>query len=309
MFTRGTRLILKLFDFCGISTEYSHLSTYPRIRDYIFTLHILLAVLLTAYFGNINQYFHTQHASLDAFNECTQYALLLASYWIILIESYVKRNNQRSFWQIYENCEINCDSYENQWLLVKVFDYLLISCAANTIAIYWNVTPIDVWLAFMIPGYVNHFRIFFYLLNLELVRSKLQQIEKDLSTYAVKQKTHFLLCIRCKCHELCALIENMNGTYGISHLSTLLCQLYFFYSNVNWFYLHFNSYTGFYMTSTSLLGMKRRGEISIYLFFSISVCLIWGHYSIRLVIYEFREACRCAELVRDLFLFVCIRGY
>lgn len=250
MFTCSTLTILTLFDFCGFSTEYFQSPKYRRFRNIIFIFHIILVVVVTGHFGRIQQYFrNTEIGRLNAFNEYTQYSLLLASYWIILIESFVQRKNQRIFWRIYGNCELNSDAYNNQWFLVKVLEYLLISCAANTIAIYMDIVPRDLWIAFMIPGYVNHFRIFFYVLQLELIQSKLQIIEKELSMYRMDQNIHFFRGFQQKYREMCALIVNVNETYSISHLSTLMSQLYFFYSNVNWGYLHFGVYTGFYMTS------------------------------------------------------------
>lgn len=186
---------------------------------------------------------------LDAFNESTQYISLLASYWIILFESLVQRRNKRAFWRTLNCCENGKDISIGRSYLIEIIEYLLISSVANAIALYWNIELRNVWIAYMLLVTANHIRIFFYIMHLEIIKSKLEQVKQELFVENVTYTSDLLRAIRCKHYKICKLIANINDTCNISHLSALMSQLYFFYSNLNWTYLHFNTYTGFYIFS------------------------------------------------------------
>lgn len=262
--------ILKFFDFCGFSAEFFRSPKYRLFVNFIFTLHILLAVFLSVYVVKIKQYFYSKYAALDAFNQCTQYISLLLSYWIIFIESSVQRRNKRAFWQILNYIE---KFSIQRTYLIAIIEHLLVSSVVNAVAIYWDIESRDMWIPYMILLYTNHLQTFFYIFHLEIIKSKFEQIRQELSVDNVDYTKEFLHAIRHKHQRICALIANVNDTYSISHLSTLMSQLYFVYSNLNWTYLHFSIHSAVYISS--IYSLHPLGE-SHFAFNSASLLLIFS---------------------------------
>lgn len=268
-------------------------------------MHILLAVFLSVCIIRIKQYLYAEHSLLDAFNETTKYVALLISYWIILLESRAHRKRQRIFWQLFRSC--GHAVYEDCDFLLTVAEYLVGSIIVNGIAIYWRMVPRDSWIAFMISGYANHLRILFHILHLQLIRTTLRAIEKSLLLHRTGDSatSRTISKTRYDHYLVCELITNVNETYSLAHLSTLLCQLYFCYSNLNRAYLHADVYTGFYIISAFLHRCEEEGRSKDRslamktLIFLVSVGLLWAQYSMRVIFYEFRESSRNADLVKS----------
>lgn len=141
MFINGTPYILNFFDCCGFSTEYFHTAKYRQFCNFVFVVHILLAVFLSVCIIRIKQYLYAEHSSLDAFNETTQYIALLISYWIILLESRAHRKRQTIFWQLFRSCGHSVN--EDCDFSLTVAEYLVGSIIVNGIAIYWPIVPRD----------------------------------------------------------------------------------------------------------------------------------------------------------------------
>lgn len=259
MFSRRVSFIIHFFDFWGSFTEYSYSPRFQQVICIVFMLHICFAVFSTLFIGYV--LFSIKSLKLlDKINEFVQYQYSLYSYYIFLIESYLHRQEQRSFWKIYEQIDdksgFKCHSYSR-----KLIEFFVVVFAANVICIYLTDVETNVWIVYTILSVVNHVRLFYYIFYLELLKSELKFVEKQIRemielsrfSYAYNQhRNRHFKDIRIRYSIICDLIDHLNEIFSLSNFSTMLYHFLYLFSILNYAYLHLTDYSVFYHAGKQL---------------------------------------------------------
>lgn len=259
MFSRRVAFILKFFDFCGFFTEYSYSPAYQLVIYIVFILHICFAIFFTLFIGYV--LFSIKSLKLlDSINEFVQYQSSLHSYYILIIESYLHRKEQRCFWKIYkqinDKTNFECRSYSQ-----KLIEFFVVGLVTQSITFYLTYVNISVWFAYAMLNIINHFRLFYYIFYLELISSELEFIETkikkmvELSRFSFEycqQRNSYFRGIRVRYAVISELIGHLNKIFSSSNFSTMMYQFYFLFTSLNYAYLHFNDYSLFYHAGKQL---------------------------------------------------------
>lgn len=259
MFSRRVSFIIRFFDFWGSFTEYSYSPGYQKVIQIVFILHICFAVFSTLFIGYVLVSINSLKL-LDKINEFIQYQYSLHSYYISLIETYLHRKEQRSFWKIYEQIDdksgFKCHSYS-----LKLIEFVVVVFAANVICIYLTDIEINVWLVYTILSVINNVRLFYYIFYLELIKSELKFVEKQINemielshfsyAYGQHRNRHFK-DIRIRYSIICDLIDHLNEIFSSSNFSTILYHFLFLFTSFNYAYLHLTDYSVFYYAGKQL---------------------------------------------------------
>lgn len=191
---------------------------------------------------------------LDALNFLLYYTFSVATYWLIIYDSYTKQHEERTFWQILSqiNEAFHRQSSMRKWsylipmivlLVGDVFLVILSSSLEKTTELLTKIMHGIFLLVF-------DSRIFFYLLHLKVISFQLQQIESKtkLNRSQINCTGKELKWI----HDYSNLVDEMsirlNAAFGLSHLALFLISFHgsvtylsFIYRQIHRKFFKFNS--------------------------------------------------------------------
>lgn len=308
---------LNLFDICCYDTGSSKLSKNRKIINFIYFVHILLAILLTFFeFRMFIEYYPLLGLS-EAFSELLQYSTPLFTYWLIIMDSILHRKSHQHFWESFErihdqfNCRIN---YNFRSYFIKFFEFFSVSISIVVIkGVIISFFDFDIECAYAIIFKVVQLRIFYYLFCLEIVHSQLNAIENEVKSIErirnrLDNRHWYLLCTaesdgfhlfalwrlkRMREYVYCVhqMIDILNTMFGWSHVTAILFCFYLLLTDFNWFFIHFNEFSYMYC-------IGNEAELNYYLSnfqwalrFSV-MTVVFVHWSL-LILYIFHSAANC----------------
>lgn len=185
--------ILRYFDFWGFCTEFQTTKRYGEFYSLILVFHILL-ILFTGWTFILTLKKHTDD-SLGNINNALKLGSMLFVYLLSVIESFVKRPQQRQFWIIFQKVQKKFHSNESFQLrkyFLKFAYFITTSMISTVYFLYYlhkhNLVTADGWyffLTFDIVTKIYQNRVMYYLFSLELIKIELNIIIR-LATKAVK---------------------------------------------------------------------------------------------------------------------------
>lgn len=246
--------ILRVFDICGLVTGSLTKPKYKKIITNITIFHSLLASILTIHLGFKAYEYYSTLGIIDAINEILHFSTLLATYWIMLINSYMYRHKLNAFW--IEYVQIRHEHVFNSrlflWMIVEFFAVKVLTIA---IFLYENNISLILMLPYLYVSYMSQIKVFHYLFYLRIMRSELTFIVHELdnsSGWQLNQCTiRRITEIRYLHSSIHTLIDQFNGIHSWANVTALLCQFYTLLWTSNWVNLHIEYFT--YTTLTRKL--------------------------------------------------------
>lgn len=257
--------ILNFFDFCGFNSGSSRLSQRPQITYIIYSMHILMAIILTLFEYRLMDVYYPLLSLSEAISESLQYSAALYTYWIIILDSVVHRRAHRHFWTVLQRID-RCFSCQPKRDISGYTTKLIIYALKTLCVIVIRLTVssfvgFSVDLAYMILYMICEARMFYYLFCLEVLYLQLQIVEDEIimmmttlkaSTSRESQKQRIDVISVCYSFELqrlrwirgyfqCAhkMMDLLNQIFGWSHVAGITCCFYYILSESNWLYIHF----------------------------------------------------------------------
>lgn len=254
--------ILRYFDIWGFCTEFQTTKNSNKYYLVIFVIHILIDFI--ASWSIVTFLKRPTEDTLGHVNDVIKLGSILFVCILSITESYVKRNNQRTFWDIFQEIEQSYRSKQSFQLksYLKKFAFFIIGSITSSLYLllysYYNSSiftqyPIF-WLNFEMVTKVYQNRVLYYLFYLELVENELRMIERIAEDAAQgsnltmnnnngngkngKIQTHEDNLKRiCEYYQLTRkLSEELNLAFGWSNAATVLFSFGLILTDLNWVY-------------------------------------------------------------------------
>lgn len=252
-------VLFTFFDLCGFLTVHTSTRKYHCFACFIMLAHFVLAFFLAIYIALVVVLLFSHLNALEAFNEFSQYGCFILTYWAVLIESFVKRRKQRSFWNIYDKLNHGEFIQGKSIYIFGLIEYSIITISTTIVHIFVTQIPMKVMVPFLVLYFHNQFRVFYHIFYLKLINGEFQfidhraqemnQLLKDLSGDNAIEMKHKFKEIRCLHQKACELIETFNEVFSFSNVIAVLSQFYMIYSNTNWLYLHGHEFASLFIFS------------------------------------------------------------
>lgn len=251
MFPDWAMCLLKYYDFCGFYTK-TH-NNLKKIEFSIFIGHIILAFYLTiSIILFIKQPIISADFPLNMANNLFQFLSGLVAYWIIIFESYFKRDYQKKFWKIYKQNLSRCFQREYHLnlrsYLYKFCEFMLAFSIIQILLIHYFLSIMGAFFYFIISYFVivkmYQSRIFYYLFYMELIRNELEKIHKELKYHVLMSQSNacdFEKNIFKRIRECYGMVYQMvsciNNIFGWSQFATILFSLHLLLTELNWAFI------------------------------------------------------------------------
>lgn len=235
MFPKRIRLLLKFFDFCGFYTETSNQSAKGKSKSRIFVVHSVWAFILTCFSVACSMEPMILGDGLPYLvNELLQMMNGLLTYWVMIVESYLQRENQRKFWRIYEYIETFHKTCKRTFLrtyFLKLIEYLTV---ISIIQLYFTqhfthyVKHYSLFrICYLFSQIMYQYRVFYFLFYLELIKYELKMIEHELKdVVALNQFRHSFARGKRRRNYGCYTSMERFGENTLKRIS-VYCQLVF----------------------------------------------------------------------------------
>lgn len=234
-------LIIKAFDCLGFFTEFKS-NRWSR------TLRYAISCIIFIYFTtfNYNLYLLKRTPSIkivDLIIAQLQYFGALFTYFIVCIESFIKRSSQRAFWQ---RITTNDHHVENEWRS----NLLKFGCCLFILIGYLVQLSLDVdskCIVFVLTVTVltrmYQFRIFYHSIYMEVIRIHLKVIHMYAvaASVLVKVPEGYLKSIRLTYRRTFKSVNCMNEIFGYSQLFVVSYSFFLVLTDCNWCYTRFGT--------------------------------------------------------------------
>lgn len=188
MFSQWIRILLKLFDICGFYTESSIASASRKHVVLLFVFHIVWTCVCSYFIIRFSMQPPVMTDVLPfSINYFIQHLSAMFAYWMITVESFVQRSAQRQFWKIYEHVQNHRRDGKQPLLrsyLIKLIEYFVVITLVQIYFMHYFTKFVQNLLFFRISYFifvmVCQYRVFYFLLYLEIIKIELQNIKSEL---------------------------------------------------------------------------------------------------------------------------------
>lgn len=253
MFSKRIIILLKFFDMCGFQTETSKFTGSRKNTVKIFLAHNILALTLTCFVFAHSMRPLLQNETLPYMvNEIYQIINGMFTYWIIIVESYVRRRTQQQFWHVYEYIEKHCrkcKQFVSRSYNIKFVEYFSVVTTIQIIFLTYFTHYVGNYflfrIAYLFSQIMYQYRVFYYLFYLELIKFDLETIKNELKRIvAVSQQSCGFDGYECSATNLkrinsyyqliCELNKHINHIFGWSNVLTVLYCFHLPLTDGNW---------------------------------------------------------------------------
>lgn len=254
MFSKFIIVLLKFFDFCGFQPGTTKIMHSKDRTKCIFAVHCVCAFTLTYFvigyasepilLGDVLPYF---------VNEIFQILNGMSTHWVIIIESYGRRNIQQKLWNTYKYIDqhhVKCKKSLLRAYKIKFIEFFSVVTIIQIIFMCYFTHYVGNYyffrIAYLFSQVVYHYRVFYYLFYLELIEFELKSIKTELKAIAKttqrngnnfdegnlnvnclkKLNTHYQLIFE--------LNEFLNQIFGWSNFTTILYCFHLPLTDFNW---------------------------------------------------------------------------
>lgn len=247
MFPKGLQCILSFFDFCGYDTGASYLSGRRKMLYFINFIHILMAILCTIRKVILTIELNHLIRVIEVVNTSIQYSGALCTYWIIVLESMIHRQNHRLFWDCIQ-CNVCFYAVPFQRFLLKFISYLSITVILySSFFVSNNFQNLVDNFVYLILCSLCQIRSFYYIFCLEMMLYQLSAIESELKAMTtllhLENELHRFNRVREIYQKVFKMSVHLNDIFGCSQVSLILFCFFKLLTELNWFYAHFHEQT------------------------------------------------------------------
>lgn len=194
MFSKLIVYTLNFFAFCGFYPEFFG-SLAKRINSqFIFIIHIFLGMFFVYYFQLVFSIDKLKEFTVEYLYSFIAFLSAILTYWVVIIESYLNRNNQKKLWRILQQIDryyaqhnhVCFRSYLAKYWGFSVSNliiYFLLFCQFFMTfeygSLFSTIFLVGFLLCFMVLLEFCTRRIFYYLFYLEVVQFELKLIETE----------------------------------------------------------------------------------------------------------------------------------
>lgn len=231
--------LLKFLELCGF-----HQSEWTKCGPIKYAIALLQVVLLCHFTFNEVAYIFAISKFMDRLNTLN-FALyscaLLIVYWVVIVESFVKRNAQHEFWTTHGKL-IGCTKRNalKRNYLFKFAVHFVVNCATIFVSIQDKRTNSDVIVTYYMLIFMCNNRLVYFLLYVKLIEFELQCMVNTLHLYRIcthsKPLQQIWNDINKQYQRIFMLTSRINLVFGWSHLATMLICFYTLLAYVNFFY-------------------------------------------------------------------------
>lgn len=240
MLPKKVDFILAIFDFVGFNTRSS-----SCICKIIFC-NIFHLVLFGFCAYCCVQYIEFILSPVERLNLAVQFCGALFTYALIWIESTTNQNPQRDFWKIHNKiheCYDDRKHFSWQSFIIKFTEHNLITALFMAFLVYtsssFHIITLISGLEILIK--INQFRIFHYMLYLDMIRMNLNiaQVEAIKASILIDSVKESVERIRELYQMIFEMVNKLNVIFGFSHLAAVLYCFYCPIVELNWAFVYF----------------------------------------------------------------------
>lgn len=258
--------ILNFYDILGYFSGWSVPSKTGILPYIISMVHILLVICFTFVEIHLIPILSVLYEETEIINQVLQYSTTLMTYFSTVFDSFLHRKTHKLFWNTFQRIDQQfcCQSnFTIKLYMIKCCEFFLVTIFTTIVMfISFDYSMLRIEIAYNFQVLVCQFRVFYYLLCLEVVHFQLQIIESELkiiqnssnpsSTLESHTPYDFISTkfrsfemdrfkwIRgyAECvNEMCDLV---NQFFGWSHAATILFCVYLLLTDLNWFYMNYS---------------------------------------------------------------------
>lgn len=254
MFPRHVFYLLYFFNLWGLCTEPSELRTSRwKLEGWTIFILCFYSVYLCFVCGLTYTTLTNMHANIDLLNRTNEiiiYAGAIIAYFIVIFESYCKRNIQRKFWKIFRQIGTNLNGSKRDVKFGSYFAKFVLFFVAVIAILYQQLTG---WLLglnghhlLFLIAYISlltmqQIRVFHYLFFVHLLNHQLNEVEIEMKNIAKSSENgtiqrESLRSIRMHYDLVHALSNCINEFFGWSNVTSILYLFLLFAVDMNWAY-------------------------------------------------------------------------
>lgn len=229
--------LLLFYEVCGF--HHSGNEDRKKMKYFLLIIQIIFMCIFTV--NGILYMFADFLDTLGILNFAFFYFALLATYWIIIIESHLQKSVQELFWQMHG--QLTDFGQRNVMKRNYLFKYVLHIFMFITMLFVSsrdrNTTAIAVMTYYVLLFMCNN-RLYYFLLYLKLIKFELEKIENTLvkNRQIDCHKKYLRILRNCRNHYHCIheMISCMNMFFGWSQFATILISFYTLVTYFNFIY-------------------------------------------------------------------------
>lgn len=302
MFSKFVIFLLKFFDLCGFQTESARVIGSRNRAICIFVIHCGCAFALTYFvFGYASEPILLGEVLPYFVNEILQILNGMLTHWVIIIESFIQRGIQKKFWDIYQKIDKNrvkCKKSLLRAYKMKFIEFFSVVTIIQTIFMCYFTHYVGNYyffrIAYLVSQTVYHYRVFYYLFYVELIKFELQAIETELRTIAkITQRNEIdsnpenfnansLKMINAHCQLILQLNECINKIFGWSNFITVTYCFHMPLTDFNWALWELHRRTRTYITGINgilfhVFTLFSSQQFSVFVIWIIHLAVIIGY--------------------------------
>lgn len=188
MIPTNVQRMLFFYDLCGFNSGLTIISKNSRASYFVYFVHFCIASSLTYFkFSLIFSYYplHAYYPLGTAMSESLQYFSALYTYWLIIFDSFYHRKTNQNFWALFQllythlkpRAKLNLRAY-----LLKLIELFAATFSINIALFIMNDFNLKIASVYLFLIKICQFRVFYYILCLEVIQSQLQVIEFEMKT-------------------------------------------------------------------------------------------------------------------------------
>lgn len=238
--------ILTLFDIFGFNSGQSKLSRCRNVAKFILNIHILLATFFTLFLFFLLIAYYSMLNIIEAISEFLQYFTALCTYWIIILDSNSRWQEQRQLWQILDEIEKRSPqqllAFNSRNYLIKFIEYFVITFFIILMIIFindFNSFTTTIIYAYMLVIKLCQIRVFYYLFHIEIIHSQLNLIVKKLKLLKSSEINNEIKWIREHYYHVHEIVHIVNKIFGWSHVAGILFCFYVLLTDLNEINFHY----------------------------------------------------------------------
>lgn len=228
--------VLKYFSLFGIHSIASAKFGGKTFCFLIFLNQIFISVYSSFGKAKVYEIINSLLGTLDVLNILLYDISNILTFWLIVYDSYTKKNAQNGFWHIFRqiNQQHNVDKCFVKWSFIIALVVLFILSSAHVIVtVIFNDIPdfgnMQVYVYFQLTFFFDHRMLFYYFhLNaiayqLEKIQVELREMQKKMMNSDARHELSLKLRRIRKSYSLVStMARHMNSIFGYSHLALVL---------------------------------------------------------------------------------------
>lgn len=234
--------IIKYFDCIGFFTECKSSIFWRRLR---YAISLPLLIHFTIARNDILQYI-SDLTVIETINGSLQCFGALFIYYLVFLESFFTRHLQREFWQKVATSDCCSLGEWKSWesFVYKFWSHLMLLIVYGVMMVLRvNLNVVFIIGTIVAIKRISQLRIFYYLLNLEIIRNNLKAIQLYAGEALKRRLQDDLLrgnlkAIRRAYLNTHDLVNCNNGIFGFSQFILVSYCFFLLLTDCNWFYIY-----------------------------------------------------------------------